>query len=228
MLLMAVAMMTVAAVNGQEKMELTLEGNILTNYIWRGQDFADFSVQPTFGLSWKGLSLAAFGNMSFDEDEVDEFDISLYYETNGFEAGITDYYFFGGKYFEYTASKTVHTYEAYAGYDFGPLSAYWYTNFAGSDGKTKHGKRAYSSYIELETPFRLAGCQWKATVGAVPWYSTFYPDNNSSGFAVCNVRLMAEKAIGITEKFSLPLFAAISANPSSQKAFFIFGLTLRP
>lgn len=50
----------------------------------------------------------------------------------------------------------------------------------------------------------------------------------ANGFAVTNVSLKAEKAIKITDSFQLPLFANISANPSTQKAYLVFGFTLKP
>ena len=43
-----------------------------------------------------------------------------------------------------------------------------------------------------------------------------------------NLGLKASKDIVITKSFSVPVFAGITANPSSQKAYFICGFTLRP
>ena len=37
---------------------------------------------------------------------------------------------------------------------------------------------------------------------------------------------MAEKELRITDTFSLPLFAQVVANPCSQKAHLVVGLTL--
>jgi hypothetical protein len=116
-------------------------------------------------------------------------------------------------------------FEASVAYDFGLLSAAWYTNFAGNDGLTPSGKRAYSSYVELNAPFRLATCEWTGTVGAVPYATTFY---DTSGFAVTNIALKASKDIKITDTFAIPLFAQVIANPSSQKAYFVVGFTLQP
>ena len=116
-------------------------------------------------------------------------------------------------------------FEAFASYDFGVLSAAWYTNFAGNDGVNKDGKRAYSSYVELNAPFQLGGVEWNGTLGAVPYATTTY---GVSGFAVTNVALKATKDIKITDSFCLPIFAQVVANPAAQRAYFIFGLTLQP
>ena len=64
------------------------------------------------------------------------------------------------------------------------------------------------------------------TVGAVPYATSFYAD--ASNFAVTNVSLKASKDIKITDSFSVPVFAAVTANPSTEKAYFVFGLTLQP
>ncbi|MBO6144765.1 MAG: hypothetical protein J6O54_05880, partial [Prevotella sp.] len=101
----------------------------------------------------------------------------------------------------------------------------WYTNFAGNDGSNKDGKRAYSSYVEAIVPFSLAGIAWTATAGAVPWATTSY---GTTGFAVTNLALRATKDIKITDTFSVPLFAEVSGNPCSQKAYLVLGFTLQP
>ena len=49
---------------------------------------------------------------------------------------------------------------------------------------------------------------------------------DANGFAVTNVSLKATKELKITDTFSVPVFAGIAANPSTEKAFFIFGLSL--
>lgn len=226
--LAAVCMAAVAA-NAQDKVEGTIATDVVNQYIWRGQDLGDVSVQPTLGVAYKGVSLSAWGNVGLsDKDDTKEFDLTLAYTTGGFHIGVTDYWFNSpnDKYFEYAAHKTSHVFEGNIGYDFGPVALNWYTNFAGNDGLNKSGDRAYSSYVEATAPFKLASLDWTATVGAVPYATSFY--SRANGFAVTNLGLKASKDIAITKSFSVPVFAGITANPSSQKAYFICGFTLRP
>ena len=213
----------------QDKVEATVEADLVSNYIWRGQHLGDVSVQPTLGVAYKGFSLSAWGNYGISNPgDKKELDLTLAYTTGGFNVGITDYWSGsdGDRYFLYSNGSTKHVFEANVGYDFGPVALQWYTNFAGADGKNKSDKRAYSSYFEVSAPFKLATCDWTATVGAVPYATTSYEDAN--GFAVTNVSLRAEKAIKVTDSWSLPLFASVNANPSTQKAYLVFGFTLRP
>ena len=213
----------------QERIEATVQADVVSRYIWRGQDLGDVSLQPTLGLAYKGLSLTAWGNVGLsDPSDTEEFDLTLTYSIGGFNIGVTDYWFNkpNDRYFSYAAHETSHVFEANIGYDFGPVAVQWYTNFAGNDGVNKSGKRAYSSYFEVSAPFRLAGCDWTAAVGAVPYATTSY--SNANGFAVTNVSVRATKDVRITKTFSLPLFAGVTANPSTEKAYMVFGFTLRP
>ena len=217
----------------QDEIETTISGDIVSSYIWRGQDLGDVSLQPTLGVSYKGLSLTAWGSVGLtDPMDTKEFDLTLAYSTGGFNIGITDYWFDAGldpdaRYFKYDAHGTNHVFEANIGYDFGIASVQWYTNFAGNDGINKNGKRAYSSYAEVVVPFKLAAIDWTATAGAVPFATSFYNDW-TSGFAVTNVALKATKDIKVTDSFSVPVFAQVSANPCTQKAYLVLGFTLQP
>ena len=215
----------------QEKVETTIAADFVNEYIWRGLKLGDVAVQPTFGVGYKGLSLTAWGSYGLsNKDDVKEMDLTVGYTIGGLNIGITDYWFSegldpDGRYFKYDAHSTNHVFEANIGYDFGPVALQWYTNFAGNDGQNKDGKRAYSSYFEANVPFHLVTVDWTATVGAVPFATTSY---GNSGFAVTNLSLRATKDIRVTDSFSIPIFAQLTGNPCSQKAYLVLGFTLRP
>lgn len=215
----------------QDKVETTISSDFVSSYIWRGQDLGSVAVQPTLGLGYKGLSLTAWGSYGLtNPDDVKEFDLTLAYSTGGLNIGITDYWFSAGldpdaRYFKYDAHGTNHVFEATVGYDFGPVALAWYTNFAGNDGVNKDGKRAYSSYVEANLPFRLVGVDWTATAGAVPYATTSY---GTTGFAVTNLSLRATKEIKVSDSFSIPIFGQVTGNPCSQKAYLVLGFTLQP
>ena len=228
--LFAMGLVASATALAQESIETTLSGDIVSSYIWRGQDLGNVSLQPTLGVSYKGLSLSAWGSVGLTEaSDTKELDLTLAYTTGGLTIGVTDYWFNDGldpenRYFKYDAHGTNHVFEATVGYDFGPLSLAWYTNFAGNDGANKNGKRAYSSYMEVVVPFKLSTIDWTATAGAVPWATTSY---GTTGFAVTNLALRATKDIRVTDSFAIPVFAEVAANPCSQHAYLVFGFTLQ-
>ena len=214
-----------------QEIETTVSADVVSNYIWRGLDLGDVSLQPTLGIGYEGLSLTAWGNVGISNpNDSKELDLTLGYTIGGFNIGITDYWTNDGgdpeaRYFKYDAHGTNHVFEANIGYDFGVASVQWFTNFAGNDGVNKDGKRAYSSYMEVNVPFKLSAIDWTATAGAVPYATDFY---GTSGFAVTNLSLRASKDIKVTDSFSIPIFGQFVGNPCSQKAYLVFGLTLQP
>lgn len=225
---MIVAMLSTGAMGvwAQSQIEGHLGADIVSNYIWRGQDLGHVSLQPELSVAWKGLNLAAWGSVGLsDKDDAREIDLTLSYETGGLSFGIVNYWSDGNdsRYFYYKYG-TGHAFEGFISYNFGPVSASWQTYFAGNDYQDDSGKRAYSSYFGLSAPFRLATCDWEAEVGFVPWKSATY---EVSSFNVTNLSLRAMKAIRITESFELPLFGQVIANPASQHLYFVFGLTIK-
>ena len=229
--LLALAAMATIIANAQDEIETSLSADIVSQYIWRGQDLGSAAVQPTLGIGYKGLALSAWGSYGFaDTSDDKELDLTLSYATGGLNIGITDYWFTSGqdpkgRYLKYDSHGTNHLFEANIGYDFKVAQIQWYTNIAGNDGVNKDGDRAYSSYFEVVVPFCLASADWTATAGAVPFATTTY---DTGGFAVTNLSLRASKAIRVTDSFSLPVWGEIAANPCSQKAYLAFGLTLQP
>ncbi|MBQ6433198.1 MAG: hypothetical protein IJJ94_04565 [Bacteroidaceae bacterium] len=210
-----------ATAEAQDKLQASLGADLVSQYIWRGQDLGDASLQPSLGIGWQGLSLSVWGSVGItDPRDTKELDLTLGYAYEGFNVGVTDYWFSNGSYFKYKAHQTTHVWEANLGYDFGFLNVQWYTNFAGDDGVNKDGERAYSSYLELSAPFRLGNFDWTATLGAVPYATTLYGAN---GFCVTNVSLRATKDFVIKERYHLPLFVGLTANPRSEKLYLLLG-----
>lgn len=231
MVLLGLGVMLCTITHAQDEVETTVSGDFVSSYIWRGQDLGSASLQPTFGVGYKGLSLSAWGSIGLaNPADTKEFDLTLSYTIGGLNIGVTDYWFDAGldpncRYFKYDAHGTNHLFEANIGYDFGIASLQWFTNLAGNDGIKQDGNRAYSSYMELVVPFNLSDITWSATAGAVPFATDFYGTN---GFAVTNLSLRATKDIKVTDSFSIPIFGQVTTNPCSQRAYLVLGFTLHP
>lgn len=224
-LMVLIMMGTIAKAQDEAKVEANIGADVVSRYIWRGQDCGYAAVQPTLGVSYKGLSLSAWGSYGIaNTDDTEELDLTLAYSTGGLTVGITDYWFGNGdtRYFLYDSHKTAHVFEANVGYDFGCLSLNWFTNFAGNDGLNKDGKRAYSSYFELAAPFTIGSLDCVASAGAVPYATSYYAD--ATGFAVTNLSLNVSKEFALSNSLKMPVFAQLSANPSTQKMYLVFGV----
>ena len=208
----------------------TVACDLVSHYVWRGQDLGGVSIQPTLGVEWKGLSLSAWGSYGFDEDDTKEFDLTLGYSAGGFSVGVTDYWFsysdpnIKNRYFQYQAHETAHVWEAQVGYDFGFLALNWYTNFGGADGVKENGDRAYSSYFNISCPFDWAGLSWTADAGIVPWETSFYAETDK--FSVANVGIGATKTINCANKYSFGISSNVIWNPTTNYGYFVVGISL--
>ena len=230
-ILLAMMIATGVGAKAQEGIETAIGADVVSQYIWRGQNLGNVALQPTLGISYKGLSLTAWGSVGLSNAaDTKEYDWTLSYTLGGLNIGITDYWFNqggldpDGRYFKYDAHGTNHVFEGIIGYDFGFASLQWFTNFSGNDYK-EDGERAYSSYIEAVVPFKLSTIEWTATAGAVLNESVQY---GTSGFAFTNLALKATKDIKISDTFSIPVFAQVVANPCSQMSYLVLGFTLQP
>lgn len=233
--------------NDKKEVQAYVSGTLLSKYIWRGSELAGICIQPEAGISWKGLSLVASGNAGFQKDDVEEFDITLGYERWGFNIGVTDYWSTGvdpeNRYFYYDPHLSSHQFEANIGYTCNYFSLQAYTMFWGNDFKI-NGDRAYSTFIELSVPFRLAGLDWDARVGVTPMESAGFTtpivvesifgqvegvQNHyfyGEGFT-CNVaKLRATKTFNF-KHLEIPVFAEVNTNPYLQKAHFLLGVTVK-
>lgn len=208
---------------GEGAVDASLSMDLVSAYIWRGQDLGGVSIQPGASVGYRGLSFGLWGSSGFERNDTKEFDLCLEYSTGGFSVGVTDYWFDNGPgYFHYAAHRTAHVFEGHLGYYFGPLALNWYTNFAGNDGVTRKGKRAYSSYVELSAPFTLGGLDWSAEVGASPWATSFY---NASGFSVIDLGLGVGKQFTVADSFGLTVSVKGIWNPRDDKGYLTAGIS---
>lgn len=201
----------------------SLSADLVSSYIWRGQDCGGVSIQPAATLSYGNVSLGAWGSSGFDKDDTKEVDFTLGYSWKGLNISFTDYWFSNGpKYFKYGAHNTAHVWEAHAGYDFGCVALNWYTNIGGNDGVTSSGKRAYSSYVEVSAPFTISSLDFAAEVGASPYATSYY---NCNGFAVTNIALGAAKSFSLTDTSALKVYAKAVANPRNSQTYLLAGVS---
>lgn len=213
-----------SVVQAQDKAEASAGADLVSGYVWRGQDLGNVSIQPAVSVAFRGFSLSGWGSVGFEKEDTKEFDLTFGYTYKGFSASVTDYWFNGGPgYFHYGSTCTNHVFEAQLGYDFGFLLLNWYTNFAGNDGRDRNGNRAYSSYISATAPFTLGGLDWSAEVGATPWATSFY-NGGTTGFEICEISLGILKEIGITDSCSFPLFVELTWNPATEGVYWVGGI----
>lgn len=217
----------------------TVQGDLVSSYVWRGMYQTSTSFQPTFSLSVAGFSLIAWGSTDFtgiNENSglgAKEIDLTAAYTfgNTGLTLSVTDLWWAGqgaGKYFNFKSHETAHHFEGAIAYSLPvekfSLSIAWYTMFAGMD-KNSHDEQAYSTYVELNYPFSIKRVDLNVTCGLTPWNAPQYLTNR---FAVTNMALKGMTTIEFNNSFSLPIFAQAIGNPRLEDAHLVFGFTLKP
>ena len=216
----------------EKRVKVTGGAEMVSSFIWRGHYCGGASVQPSMTLASGNFGFEAWGSTPFSGNGEKEIDLSIYFETNGFKMGVTDYWWPGEgifRYFNYKKGETDHLFEANLSYTLPfekfPLTVSWNTMFYGDDCK-ENEKRNYSSYIELSYPFSIMNVDMSISAGVLPWASPILLPKEHCGFNLTNLMISAEKELPITGKFSLPLFTQLIFNPALGDAFIVFGLSL--
>ncbi|MDR2286317.1 MAG: hypothetical protein LBE04_02405 [Prevotellaceae bacterium] len=229
-LVIALSIVVISPATGQDKVETSAGVDFVSKYVWRGvSQGVGTSIQPALGLSYKGLSLGAWGSVSFNPVPY-ELDFSLGYSVGGFSIGITDYYWNGseGSFFDYHADN--HLFEGNLAFTFGekfPLTLSWNTFFAGRMDQDEDGKQQYSTYIEASYDFSLGGLDFTASIGAAPWdsYAWLPSVNGKTGFQISSISLSGSRTIEITPTFSLPLFVQCIFSPATDASHLVVGFS---
>ncbi len=227
------------------KFQAYVEADLISHYMWRGQDRGGISIQPEVGLSLGDFSFRATGNVGFDKDDEEEINLTLGFEKFGFNIGVTDYWRTGidieNRYFYYDKEKGAHSFEGNLGFSCKYFSLQGYTVFWGNDFKTD-GTRAYSTYVELTLPFHIGDIDLDVKTGITPMESageiitTEKKDDlgnlikepkyeYAEGFACNMVSLRATKTF-YYKSMQFPIFAELHTNPYLQKANFLVGVSV--
>jgi hypothetical protein len=205
------------ATKGEIGLSLEVGADVVSSYLWRGQNLGGLSIQPSVTLDWKGLYVSGWGNIGADNwtfaNINPELDITIGYDNYGLQLDLTHLYYFGGEaYFpkggfaaqEIESSSTM---EAHAGFHLGdlvesvPLSIDWYTTIYGADcyeNEAGEWQRAWSTYIQVGYTFNLPlGIGLTTNVGFTPWRSMYsnYEEvwKNAKTVAINNIHVRAER-----------------------------------
>lgn len=222
LLLPAVSVMelTSGVIHAQPQTEISIGGDLVSTYVWRGVYQSGFSLQPEIGLSVGGFTVGVWG--STDLDNFKEVDLSVGYSVRGFSVGVTDYWWGGqrlgdGRFAPYFKYGDTHYFEGTLAYEFGekfPLGISWSTMFAGAD-KKENGDRAWSSYVELAYPFSVGSVELTAAAGAA--HGRLRPgcrvDTTDSRYRMCRSRLLGRSPYRKNTKF--PFSSSLRSTRSS-------------
>ncbi len=195
-------------------------GDLVSSYLWRGTKFGSGpAIQPYLELALGNFTIGGWGSYCFTTNEAPEADLYLSYGFDfGLSIGLTDYYFPGTQYFDYSRESGAHAFEVNLGYEIGGLSigANYFINEAGGAG-TEGG----DMYFELGYSFEHFG----VFVGGGNGWHTVETDADESDFMVCNIGITASREIPVTEKFSLPVSGSLILNPDTEQFHVVVGIS---
>lgn len=220
-LLAAMIMITPMNVQAQEsESPFSVGGDLVSSYLWRGTKFGTGpAIQPYLELGLGNFSIGGWGSYCFTTNEAAEADLYVSYGFDfGLSVGLTDYYFPGSQYFDYSKESGSHAFEINLGYEIGGLAigANYFINEAGGAG-TDGG----DMYFELGYSFKYFG----VFVGGGNGWHTVEMDADESDFNVVNIGITASKEIAITEKFSLPVTGSLILNPDTEQFHVVVGVS---
>lgn len=190
-------------------------GDLVSSYLWRGTKFGTGpAVQPFLELALGNFSIGGWGSYCFTTNEGAEADLYVSYGFEfGLSIGLTDYYFPGTNYFDFSTETGAHAFEVNLGYEIAGLSvaANYFLNEAGAAG-TSGG----DLYFELGYAFDSFGLLAGAGNG---WHT---PDGD---FTVCNIGVTTSRDLQITDFFSLPVSGALILNPATEQFHVVAGVS---
>lgn len=198
--------------------KFNLNADFYSNYIWRGSRYGKGpAIQPTIKYSGSFFTLGAWG--SFDYSGYQETDLYfLFTLPAGFSVGMTDYYYPGLSYFDFSDSTGSHALEVNLGFLKGNfnLSANFVLNEAG--GAASLG---WDSYFQATYSFKT----FNIFLGAGDGWHTYDPATGKDKFAICNTGLGTSKLIKVTDSFCVPVTGQLIFNPDKEQLFIVVGFT---
>ena len=204
--------------------EFSFGADIVSRYIFRGIDFGESaSVQPSLTFSSGGLEIGTWASYATNPGSAgaNEHDLWIGYSAGAFSVGITDYYFpnAGVEFSNFDGDgEGGHLIEPYA--SFGGTDSFPVTLYA---AYVAHNDPDNSLYINASIPFAVGGMEMSFGIGASAGESALYL---TEGFSIIDMVLGASKSIPITDKFELPVSVSYILNPTDDKSFLVFGISL--
>ncbi|MBK8807919.1 MAG: hypothetical protein IPO21_15250 [Bacteroidales bacterium] len=223
-LITLVSMSTVAFAQEEAKAEVAEESkvsidgglDIYSSYVWRGSKFGKGpAFQPWVEGAFGNLAIGGWGSVNAGSAEAFEMDTYISYSFD-FGLGITvsDYFFGDSVGLGYLDFKTNHYIEPSLSYE---IKAFTFTGaYMFLPGFSNGG----DMYFEAE--FSKGAFSFALGAGNGQYTSA---GKFAGDFMLCNVKIGASKELQITEKYAIPLSAAVIFNPATEGFFIAAGIS---
>ena len=210
----------------------SLGADVVSRYVWRGTDFGEsMSFQPSLAFSAGGFEIGTWASYSVSADGAsgNEHDLYAAYSfdlgnESSLSLGVTDYYF--------PAPDGTN----WSNFDGDGDGAHWIELMGSFSGPSSfpltlsgllmvHNDPDGSLYLEASYPVSAPGVDLGITLGMAANKSDFY---SVDSFSLINLGLSAAKDLPITDSFALPLSVSYILNPTHERSYLVFGISLFP
>ncbi len=210
------------AQSNESEVKLNLSGEILSSYIWRGQNNGHRpSIQPTAELSWKGFTAGVVGAFKLTGPGENEFDVYISKEIGPFTIELWDYWSFGNevraKFFDYNPSTTNHMIEAQLKYSAGEINKFNFmlsSIFFGMEGSE-------SIYGEIEYVRSSRKNEYSVFTG-YQLNGNFYADKG----VFVNAGVSYSRDLTLFQKYDFALVTSFINNPARKTSYVTLGIVL--
>ena len=86
----ALMLLCSAAAPAQEKITADTGAELVSGYIWRGQELGHVRLQPALTIGYQGFTLSGWGSVGFEKDDPRAFDRTRGSAGKGFHVAVTD------------------------------------------------------------------------------------------------------------------------------------------
>ncbi len=211
--LLTVSNISVNAQEEESSSPFSVGADVVSSYVWRGTTYAGAALQPSIEFSTGNFAIGAWGSYDFNMI-YPEADLYISYGFDfGLSLGITDYFYPGTPYFNYSSPDGSHGFELNAGYEISDfyVSANYIFNEAGGAGTAGSDMYFEVGYaFEYFDVFLGAGDGWHTSTGE---------------FEVCNIGIGTSKEIKISDSFTLPVFGQAILNPQTEQFNIVLGVS---
>jgi hypothetical protein len=202
----------------------------VSRFVWRGIGFVTSpSIQPSISVQAYGVQVGTWGNYSLtpDGDNAAEHDFWLSYSVGLGASTLTlrahDYYApsTSSPFFDWRgAGEGSHRIELSARYVVSPR---WPIHVFVA--RNVHNDPDGAWYVEAGYTTQLSDVTVRWAGGLTPKASTWYGVSHDA-ITLLNAHLRLEKTVALTDRYSVPLHAAVIVNPYTEQTYLVFGLSL--
>ncbi len=209
----------------QQSWKVDFRTDIYSRHLWRGDKLGDApAIEPEISLSKGRFGFTIWGATTFN-NSYEELDLILNYRVIP-SVNISFYDYYNpvqgeeNNFWHFSGDDLRHTFELTGEFE---KQGFPLTVLAGvflyGDKDREKGKEQFSTYIEPDFRFKLAGKDFNAFAGFTP-FCGYYAGN----FSIVNIGVSFNDSFPAGKKLEIPCEITLCTNPYTNEAWFVVGV----